>query len=178
MGLEGWVHGVVNFVKDHEVWAAPIVAALAFGESLAFVSLVIPAWSALIGIGALVGASDIKFWPVWIAGALGAACGDWLSYWIGYKFKDRVGSIWPLSRYPEMLPRTEHFVRDWGVTGIFVGRFFGPLRAAVPLVAGIFEMPYWKFQFANFLSAFLWSASLLFFGDAISRLIKWFWTVV
>ena len=24
-------------------------------------------------------------WPVWIAGSLGAALGDWLSYWIGVK---------------------------------------------------------------------------------------------
>ena len=44
---------------------------------------------------------------------------------------------------------------------MFIGRFFGPLRAAVPLVAGIFEMPYWRFQFANFTSAFVWAAMLL-----------------
>jgi membrane protein DedA with SNARE-associated domain len=178
MGLEDWVRGVVEFVKDHQVWAAPIVAALAFGESLAFISLLIPAWGALVGIGALIGASDIKFWPVWVAGALGAALGDWLSYWIGFKFKDRVAHMWPLSRYPDMLPRTEKFVEDWGVPGIFIGRFFGPLRAAVPLVAGIFEMPYWRFQFANFSSAFVWSAALLLFGDVISRLISWFWSLM
>ena len=50
--------------------AAPIVGALAFGESLAFISLLIPAWGALVGIGALIGASDIKFWPVWLAGGI------------------------------------------------------------------------------------------------------------
>src|ERR1700750_1439043 len=178
MGLEDWVHGVVAFVKDHEVWAAPIVGALAFGESLAFISLLIPAWSALIGIGALIRASAVKFWPVWIAGALGAALGDWLSYWIGYKLKDRVAHIWPLSRHPEMLPRAEHFVESWGVAAIFIGRFFGPLRAAVPLVAGIFEMPYWSFQIANFASAFVWSAALLLSGDVISKLVAWIWTVL
>jgi membrane protein DedA with SNARE-associated domain len=64
------------------------------------------------------------------------------------------------------------------VPGIFIGRFFGPLRAAVPLVAGIFEMPYWHFQIANFSSAFVWSATLLLFGDAISKLATWFWAVV
>jgi len=110
MALEEMVRGVVEFVREHQVWAAPIVGALAFGESLAFISLLIPAWSALIGIGAMVGASDIKFWPVWVAGALGAALGDWLSYWLGYTFKDRVARMWPLSRYPEMLPRAEKFV--------------------------------------------------------------------
>ena len=58
--------------------------------------------------------------------------------------------MWPLSRYPEILPRGEDFVQKWGVPSIFIGRFFGPLRASVPLAAGIFEMPYWRFQIANF----------------------------
>jgi membrane protein DedA with SNARE-associated domain len=49
----------------------------------------------------------------------------------------------------------------WGVLSIFIGRFFGPLRAAVPLVAGILEMPYWTFQIANFISAFVCVWSLL-----------------
>jgi len=178
MALEETVHGVVEFVREHQVWAAPIVGALAFGESLAFVSLLIPAWSALIGIGALVGASDVKFWPVWAAAALGAALGDWLSYWLGYTFKDQVARMWPLSRHPEMLPRAGRFVGKWGVPGIFIGRFFGPLRAAVPLAAGVFEMPYWHFQIANFSSAFVWSATLLLFGDALSKLVAWFWTMV
>ncbi|HEY0236430.1 MAG TPA: DedA family protein [Afipia sp.] len=175
MGLEGMVHEVVGFVKNHQVWAAPIVFALAFGESLAFISLLVPAWSALVAIGALIGASDISFWPVWIASAVGAALGDWLSYWLGFTFKDRVAQMWPLSRYPQVLPRAEEFVRSWGVAGIFIGRFFGPLRAAVPLVAGIFEMNYWRFQVANFASAFVWAATLLLFGDVASKLIEMIW---
>ena len=42
-----------------------------------------------------------------------------------------------------------------------IGRFFGPLRAFVPLAAGIFEMPYWRFQAANFSSALVWAAVVL-----------------
>ncbi len=38
----------------HEAWAAPVVFVLAFGESLAFISLLLPAWAALVGIGALI----------------------------------------------------------------------------------------------------------------------------
>jgi membrane protein DedA with SNARE-associated domain len=66
-------------------------------------------------------------------------------------------------------------VRRWGIPGIFIGRFFGPLRASVPLVAGIFEMPYWRFQFANVTSAFLWAAVLLTIGDVISLVVKLLW---
>ena len=51
MSLEQFGHQVIEFVRVHETWAAPIVFALAFAESLAFVSLVLPSWAALVGIG-------------------------------------------------------------------------------------------------------------------------------
>lgn len=164
---------LVDFTRENAAWAPAVMFALAFAESLAFVSLLIPAWGALVAIGALIGTSGVSFWPVWIGASLGAALGDWVSYWIGQKLEYSVQHIWPLSRHPDMIPRAEAFVKKWGVLGIFIGRFFGPLRAAVPLVAGIFEMPYWRFQAANFASAFVWAAVLLTLGGGISKAIAW-----
>ncbi len=175
MDLQTIVQQIVDFVRDNQVWASPIVFLLAFGESLAFISLLIPAWGALVAIGALIGPSGMNFWPLWLAGSLGAAFGDWLSYWIGLKLEHTVAHIWPLSRHPDLIPRGEVFMKKWGIPGIFIGRFFGPLRASVPLIAGIFEMPFWRFQLANFSSAFVWSAVLLTIGDAISKAVKWIW---
>jgi membrane protein DedA with SNARE-associated domain len=167
------VQQTIDFVRAHAEWAPPIVFVLAFAESLAFISLLVPAWGALVAMGALIKSGGLSFAPVWIAGALGAACGDWLSYWVGLKLEHGVANIWPLSRHPNLIPTGEAFVKKWGVLGIFIGRFFGPLRASVPLVAGIFEMPYWRFQFANFFSAFVWAAVLLTLGDVISVIIEW-----
>lgn len=175
MGFEATVDQIVTFVRDNAVWAPPIVFALAFGESLAFISLLVPAWGALVAIGALAAHGVIDLWTVWLGASLGAACGDWLSYWIGRKLEYSVAHIWPLSRHPELMPRGERFVKRWGVLGIFIGRFFGPLRAVVPLVAGIFEMPQGRFQAANFSSAFVWSAVLLFLGGGVDRLVRWAW---
>lgn len=173
MDFNSYFHHIVDFVRENAAWAPAVMFALAFAESLAFVSLLVPAWGALVAIGALIGSSDVSFWPVWIGAALGAACGDWLSYWIGVKLEYSVAHMWPLSRHPDLIPRGERFVRRWGAVGIFIGRFFGPLRAAVPLIAGIFEMPFWRFQIANFSSAFVWAAVLLTLGDAISKAIGW-----
>jgi len=175
MNLEASIHQVEAFVREHAAWAPAIVFALAFGESLAFISLLIPAWGALVAIGALIGPGGVSFWPVWIAAALGAALGDWLPYWIGLKLEYTVAHHWPLSRHPDLIPRGEAFVKKWGAFGIFIGRFFGPLRASVPLVAGIFEMPYWRFQLANFSSAFVWAAVLLTIGDIVGTAVKWLW---
>lgn len=175
MTFTNFVHDVIGFVREHQAWGPPIVLALAFGESLAFISLLLPAWLALIGIGGLVGSSGISFWPILLAAAVGAALGDWLSYWIGIKVGPAVAHVWPLSRHPDLIPRGERFLEKWGIAAIFIGRFFGPLRASVPLVAGIFHMPYWQFQFANFSSAVVWAAVLLQLGDATSKVFKLLW---
>lgn len=175
MDFQSYADAVIAFARDNAAWAPPIVFALAFGESLAFISLLVPAWAALVAIGALVGTSDIDFVPVWIAASLGAGVGDWLSYWIGLKLEYGVQRIWPLSRHPGLIPRGEAFMKTWGIAGIFIGRFFGPLRAVVPLIAGIFAMPFWRFQIANFSSALVWAAVLLTLGDGVSKAISYFW---
>ena len=77
---------VTLFVRQHEGWGVPIVFALSFGESLAFLSLLLPATVILFGVGALIGESGIAFWPLWLSAALGAALGDWLSFWIGLRY--------------------------------------------------------------------------------------------
>ena len=173
--LQEYTQHIIDFVRTHEAWAAPIVGALAFGESLAFISLLIPAWAVLVAMGVLIGETGINFWPILVAGAVGAALGDWLSYWIGIKVGPAVGNVWPLSRNPTLIPRGERFVARWGAFAIFIGRFFGPLRAAVPLVAGIFLMPWWRFQVANFVSAFVWVAVVLTLGDAVGKIVRLVW---
>jgi membrane protein DedA with SNARE-associated domain len=59
---------------DTALWAAPVVFALAFGESLAFISLLIPAWAALIGIGVLIASGNLSFWPIWVALLVVSSC--------------------------------------------------------------------------------------------------------
>lgn len=173
--FDHYVQPVIDFIREHEVWAAPIVFALAFAESLAFISLLVPAWGILVGVGAIAMSNGLNLWPILVGAALGAAFGDWLSYWIGQKLEYTVQHIWPLSRHPDLIPKGEAFIKKWGALGIFIGRFFGPLRASVPLVAGIFEMPFWRFQIANFTSAFVWAGVLLTLGDVISKVIGWLW---
>ena len=134
---------------------------LAFGESLAVISLLLPATVILLGAGGLAGAAGLGFWPIWAGAALGAVLGDWLSYWLGFHYKDAIGRMWPLSRHPSLLPRGHAFFAKWGTLGVFLGRFFGPLRSAVPLVAGICAMPQLRFQLANVASALVWATGVL-----------------
>ncbi|MSO90675.1 MAG: DedA family protein [Acetobacteraceae bacterium] len=148
-------------MKAHEVWAIPIVALLAFGESLAFVSLLLPATVILFGFGALINGAGLQFWPLWMAAAVGAILGDWLSFWLGKHYGHAIAAMWPLNRHPTLIPRGQVFFEKWGIAGIFLGRFFGPLRSAIPLVAGICDMPRLQFQIANVASALVWATGIL-----------------
>jgi membrane protein DedA with SNARE-associated domain len=53
MSLEQLGHTILEFIKLHQAWAAPIVFALAFAESLALLSFLVPAWAVMVGIGAM-----------------------------------------------------------------------------------------------------------------------------
>ncbi|GJE00402.1 MULTISPECIES: DedA family protein [Methylobacterium] len=147
----------LDVVRDHQAWAPVITGIIAFCESLAVLSIFVPATVILLGIGALLGAGDIPFVPVMVGAAIGAILGDWVSYEFGRYYKDGAKRIWPLTRYPEMVTKGEDFCRRWGAWGIFVGRFIGPARAVVPLIAGIFLVGRLPFQVANVTSAFVWA---------------------
>lgn len=170
MDMEVIVATIKLFVQEHRAWAAPLVMVLAFGESLAFVSLVLPFWAILVAIGTIIGANgSADFWVVTAAAAVGAALGDWLSYWLGFHYHEQIARMWPLKNYPELLPRGHAFFERWGALAIWLGRFTGPLRASVPIVAGAVQMPQLKFQLANWGSAVLWAVVLMFFGDGLGQ---------
>ena len=161
MSLDDIVTQTTEFVHQHEMWAIPLVFILAFGESLAFLSLLLPATVMLLALGALIGETGIDFWPLYASAVAGGILGDWLSYWIGYRYQDRLERLWPFAKYPRMLARGHDFFRRWGMAGAFFGRFSGPLRAVVPLVAGICGMPKFYFQLANIGSSVVWAFGLL-----------------
>ena len=157
MAIEEFGRHVIDFVREHEAWAAPIVFSLAFAESLAFLSFVVPAWAVLVGVGAMMRSGGVAFIPVLLAGALGAALGDWLSYWLGQVCKHRIARMWPFSAHPTLLARGE---------------------ASVPIAAGMLGMPLRVFQIANFTSALVWVAVLLVLGDFTGIIWQWLREVV
>jgi membrane protein DedA with SNARE-associated domain len=169
MDFQAFGEQLIAFVRENPAWVAPILLVLAFGESIAFVSLILPFWWMLIALGAMVGTGSANFFIALAAASIGAALGDWVSYWLGYHFRDNIKKMWPFTRYPTLMPRGELFFAKYGVWAIVLGRFSGPLRATVPVVAGVTQMNWVTFQIANWLSAVLWAGVLLLFGDGLGR---------
>ena len=61
------------------------------------------------------------------------------------------------------------FFHRHGGKSVFIGRFFGPVRAVIPLAAGIMRMPPRLFWIANVTSALVWAPMLLLAGDGIAE---------
>ena len=167
---------VLEFVRQHPTWAAAIVFVMAFGESLPLASLVLPFWTLLVAIGALIGAAaPLTFWTIVSAAAIGAALGDWLSYWIGYRYQGRVERVWPFKKHKGLLAKARALFKRWGAGAVALARFSGPLRATVPIVAGVAGMPALHFQLANWISAFVWAFVLLSPGAwGLNTVLRWF----
>jgi membrane protein DedA with SNARE-associated domain len=166
---------IVTLVTDYQAWLGPIVFALAFLESIAFASLILPFWGVLIALGTVVGAAGgMQFWTILVCAAVGAALGDWVSYWLGKHYSREISNMWPVSKYPGLMEKGEAFFAKYGPWAIVMARFSGPLRASVPIVAGAVRMPQGVFQFANWTSAFLWAAVLMTFGDVMGKVWQYF----
>lgn len=159
--MSDYVAAIVELTSTHRAWAGPIVGLLAFGESLAIVGLFIPAAALMFAVGGLVGTGAIDPIPVLLCGMLGAGLGDWISYAIGRRIGPSVYRRWPLNRHRPAVARTRLFFRRYGFAAILLGRFLGPIRATVPIVAGVMNMEQRSFQLANAISAVVWVPALL-----------------
>ncbi|MEA3303331.1 MAG: bifunctional DedA family/phosphatase PAP2 family protein [Pseudomonadota bacterium] len=158
---------LITWVNAHPHWAGLIVFLVAFSESLAIVGVIVPGVVMMFAAGALVGAGAVEFQGVFWWAVAGAVLGDGLSFWIGHHYKEQLCSMWPFSKHPQMLDRGTLFFQRWGGKSVALGRFFGPVRAVIPMVAGMLEMPLQRFLVANILSALGWAFAYLLPGIVI-----------
>jgi membrane protein DedA with SNARE-associated domain len=164
MTVHGFIELIVAFVRDHQAWAAPMAFGVAFLESFCFLSIIWPGTAILVAISGLLAAGGVGIdvlWPAILAAGIGGTLGYAVSYWIGLYYKDDIKTMWPFNRNPALLERGETFFAKWGAIGVFLGHFFGPVRAIIPVVAGMYAVPQWQFQLANITSAFLWAAGVI-----------------
>jgi membrane protein DedA with SNARE-associated domain len=158
--IDSFVETVISFVRQQEGWAIPVAFVVAFGESLCFLSIIWPGWAILTALAFLLAASGVGMSiivPTIVSAGLGGVLGYTISYWVGHYFKDHIGGMWPFRSDPTLIPRGQRFFEKHGLWSVFLGHFVGPVRAVIPVVAGMFSMPQLPFQIANVSSAFIWA---------------------
>lgn len=165
--FDEYIRPLLVWLNANPHWAGIITFTISFAESLAIVGSIIPGSVTMAAIGVLIGTGTIPGTSTFIWAILGAIAGDGASYWLGFYFKDRLTSMWPFSRYPKILSSGETFFLKHGGKSVFVGRFAGPLRSIVPVIAGMLSMPHKQFFIANVLSAIAWSFAYIMPGIII-----------
>lgn len=158
--MESFAAWIAEIVTNNAGWAAAVIGLLCFGESLVLVGLFIPATSFMIATGSLLATGKLDPPPIVGAAIIGSVLGDCVSYFVGARLGPAAYRRWPLSEHRTAIAQARLFFRRYGFFAVFAGRFLGPLRAIVPLVAGVTRMPPRSFQLGNVVSAILWVPTL------------------
>ena len=175
--VDSMIESVLAFVRDNRDWAFWIALVFAFGENLAFLSIVIPSTAILLGVGALVATGELSLFPIWAGASIGALFGSVISFFIGLRYGQAILSLWPLRDHPAFVERGNAAFRRWGAFAVTIGHFFGPLRAVVFVMAGISRMSVPLFMVVNFIGCLAWAYITPLFGEVAGHFIGWIWSL-
>ena len=128
-------------------------------ETSAFLGLIIPGETVVVLAGILAGRGVLDLGDTIMIASAGAIAGDSVGYFIGHRFGYDLRRRHRRRMFikKQHLEQTEAFFHRYGGKTVFLGRFFGWLRAFAPLVAGIAKMPYWRFLFFHVYGGILWA---------------------
>lgn len=152
-----YVQPLTNWLQANPHWSLFITFFIALTESLAIIGSIVPGSVTMTAIGILAGSGIMRIDLTLLAATIGAVCGDSLSYALGYYYRDHLVEMWPFKKYPNLLIYGKEFFSRHGGKSVLIGRFVGPLRSIIPVIAGIMNMKQWRFLIANVVSAIGWS---------------------
>ena len=160
---------ILQWLNIHPNLAGLVTFIISASESIAIIGTIIPGSITMTAIGTLAGAGVVPLWSTLLWGILGALTGDNLSYWTGRYFKDRLPQVWPFRTYPQLLVRGEKFIHENGIMSVFIGRFIGPVRALVPIVAGMLGMRPIRYIIISIIASILWAPLYMLPGILIGK---------
>ena len=152
-----FVQPITAWLYSHPHWALAITFLISFSESLAIIGSIVPGSVTMTAIGILAGSGVMRIDLTLVAATAGAIMGDSASYFMGYYFSDHISEVWPFKRYPQVLLFGKRYFEQHGGKSVLIGRFAGPLRAVIPVIAGMMRMNQKRFLSANIISAIGWS---------------------
>ncbi|MBU2954006.1 bifunctional DedA family/phosphatase PAP2 family protein [Marinobacter sp. F3R08] len=159
-----WLNDLSAWLSLHPGWLALALFGTAFIESLAIAGIVVPGVAILFAVAVMAGETGMPLPEALLWAGLGAIAGDTVSFGLGRVLEGRLTTAWPLSRYPKIVSTGERFFNRHGGKSVIIGRFVGPVRPVIPLVAGALMMPWRRFLVFNIGSAFAWAPVYIFPG--------------
>lgn len=167
-----WLDSLTVWLTVNPQWLAVAVFIVACVECLAIVGLIVPGIVLLFAITVLAGSGALSLGETLLLGFLGGLFGDLLSYFLGRHFHQNIRRLPGLRHHPEWISGAENYFQRYGIASLLVGRFIGPLRPMLPMVAGMFDMPFARFFAVSLLAGAGWSVAYLLPGWATGAAIR------
>jgi membrane protein DedA with SNARE-associated domain len=164
-----WIHESLAYITLHPEFGYAFSFLIAFLESLPIIGTLIPGSITMMAVGTLIGTGTLAIAPTFISAIIGAFLGDFTGFLIGRLGEKRIFNIWPFKNNQHWLNHGRHFFEKYGTASVIIGRFIGPLRSAVPMVASLLGMSYSRFIAAGACSASLWSLLYILPGYIVGK---------
>jgi membrane protein DedA with SNARE-associated domain/membrane-associated phospholipid phosphatase len=146
-----------HYFQHHAHMGLAFAFIVAFLESLPIIGTVVPGAITMTLVGWMIGSGFVPPILTLTLASLGALTGDYISFSIGKAQHGRINQLWPFNRFPKILTKSLDFFESHGGKSILIGRFVGPARSTVPLVAGLLKMSWLRFTIAVIPTAMLWA---------------------
>ncbi|RUT66887.1 DedA family protein [Morganella morganii] len=167
-----WSHDFTTLSNPEVLW---LVYAILFTvivlENGILPTAFLPGDTLLILSGALIAKGVMDFLPTLVILTAAAGIGSWLGFVQGRWLSDTK----TVRRWMTQIPKNYHqkaevLFNRHGLYALLIGRFLGFVRTLLPMLAGLSTLPNRRFQFFNWLSAFLWVAIITTFGYVLNQI--------
>lgn len=167
-----WFDSMTTWLQGSPHWLALAIFLVACLECLAVAGIIIPGTVVLFSLAVLAGSGALELWQTLLLAYTGGLLGDAISYCIGRRFHQGIRGLPVLRDHPEWLTGAENYFQRYGVISLLVGRYIGPLRPMLPLVAGMLDMPAVRFALVSILAAAGWAVAYMLPGWATGAALR------
>ncbi len=147
---------IIIWLEENPEWIALGIVGASFIESFALIGIIIPGVVLLAVIAGLASAS-LSIYEVVFLAYIASLISDIVSFFIGYSLRNSLSNFWPFTNHPEFLHNGKMFFKRYGMIGLFVGKFIGPIRPLLPITAGSLNMNKKSFLSIELFSCLLWA---------------------
>lgn len=184
--MSGWIHTTADWLIAHNLQLPLFILLIlfAFLEAAAFVGFVLPGETSLLIGGVLAHSQVWSFWLFLSCAIIGAIAGDSVGYEVGKHFGARI----KVNRLGRLVGEkrwliAEHIFSKYHGGAIFFGRAQALLRALIPAMAGMHNVPYRTFLKWNAAGGIVFSTIIVTLGyqfaNSLSVLEKYlkYWAI-
>ncbi|HEY1037500.1 MAG TPA: DedA family protein [Candidatus Paceibacterota bacterium] len=167
----GKIDVLAPIIMSLGIWLYAVIFAFAVFESAPVIGTFTPGTLVLLLLGFLGSLGQLELLPALIFATLGAIAGDSAGYFLGKYGRGFIKENKGLLRTGHLDIGKAYFYKHGGKS-VFLGRFVGPIRPIIPLVAGMVHMSFRRFFLLNVSSALLWAALYIALGYTFGNQIE------